>query len=195
MTHLSESEFVELAEGALSAGRASHLDECAPCRKQAGTVRDALRAAAAVDVPEPSPLFWDHFSARVREALAAEPAIRPAWWRRRPAMAIASATAMALLVAVSIRELPRRAVTPPVASPAPAVTMVPATMESSDQPPNDAAWALLRAAASQMELDDAHEAGLTVRPGAVDKALLDLTPAERAALGHLLRDELKRPGA
>ena len=33
---------------------------------------------AEVEVPEPSPLFWDHLSARVRDAVAAEPARR--WW-------------------------------------------------------------------------------------------------------------------
>src|SRR5438128_377674 len=74
MSHLSPSEFVDHAEGTLDAARAGHLDTCDRCQSQASSVGDALRAAAAGDpVPEPSPLFWDHLSARVREAVAAEP--------------------------------------------------------------------------------------------------------------------------
>ena len=34
---------------------------------------------AAGEVPEPSPLFWNHLSARVRDAVAVEPIPR-AWW-------------------------------------------------------------------------------------------------------------------
>src|SRR5689334_13377184 len=32
-----------------------------------------------VDVPEPSPLFWDHLSQRVRTAVASEPVPQPRW--------------------------------------------------------------------------------------------------------------------
>jgi hypothetical protein len=52
---------------------------------------------------------------------------------------------------------------------------------------------LLRAAASDMELSDAHAAGLNVRPGSVESAVLDLTPVERTELERLLREELKHP--
>ena len=37
-----------------------------------------MSTAAQAEVPEPSPLFWDHFSARVRDAVAAEGAPRRA---------------------------------------------------------------------------------------------------------------------
>ena len=74
MSHLSPSEFVDLAEHALEPGRAAHAAACDACRAQAAIVRDALRMTAAVDaVPEPSPLFWEHFSARVREGIDAAP--------------------------------------------------------------------------------------------------------------------------
>src|SRR6185436_8662720 len=39
---------------------------------QLDELRAMLAAARDVDVPEPSPLFWDHLSARVSEAVAAE---------------------------------------------------------------------------------------------------------------------------
>ena len=45
-----------------------------------------MSAAAEVEVPEPSPLFWKHLSERVREAVAAEGVAAiavPAWgWAR-----------------------------------------------------------------------------------------------------------------
>ena len=73
MTHLAPDEFVDAADGVLSAARLQHVDACGLCRCELETVVDMLRAGAAGPVPEPSPLFWDHFSARVRKAIAAEP--------------------------------------------------------------------------------------------------------------------------
>ena len=194
MTHLSDSDFIDVAEGRLGADRSSHLERCERCRAQASDVRAALQAATAVDVPEPSPLFWTHLSARVREAIATEPVPHESRWRR-PIAALAWAAAIVLVTVVTLRELPRP-VAPEAPPPPESVASTPLGQDAPvDVAPTDAAWALLGAAASHMELDDAHEAGLTVRPSAVDKALLDLTPAERDALGHLLQDELKRPGA
>ena len=71
MTHLSESEFVDLAADALDPRRAAHVETCAPCREQRDALRAMLRDVSAVVVPEPSPLFWEHMSARVRDGMAA----------------------------------------------------------------------------------------------------------------------------
>ena len=38
-------------------------------------LRGAIEAAAEVSVPEPSPLFWNHLSERVRTAVAEEHAL------------------------------------------------------------------------------------------------------------------------
>src|SRR5437762_12868319 len=43
---------------------------------------DLLALLRDVDVPEPSPLFWDHLSQRVREAVANEPPPAPGWMNR-----------------------------------------------------------------------------------------------------------------
>jgi len=59
---------------------------------------------------------------------------------------------------------------------------------------DETAWAVLSAAAADMEIEDAHAAGMGVRPGAVDRAVVDLSPAERNELGRLLQSELKRSG-
>src|SRR5262245_8728068 len=85
MQHLSGDEFVDLVEGIVSDVDLPHLASCDRCRGQLADLRAALAMAAekeVVDVPEPSPLFWDHFSARVREAVANEPAPPDGWWQR-----------------------------------------------------------------------------------------------------------------
>ena len=195
MTHFSESEFVDFAEGVLTAGRSAHLDTCAACRSQAADVRAALEAATAVDVPEPSPLFWDHLSARIRQETRDVGRETRPLWRPAAVAVLGGVAALIVLVAISIRELPRRVGPTAPSKPSPvtaAVAPAGANGEPSlDPAATDAAWALLRAAASDMELDDASAAGLSVRPGVVDKAVLDLTPAERDALGRLLQDALK----
>jgi hypothetical protein len=193
MKHLSESEFVEVAEGAVKAAWAGHLETCERCRQQADAVRKTLLDAKALEVPEPSPLFWDHLSARVRRAVTEEPTPETFWWRR-PAIAVGWASALALLVAITMsqRPDPSQSIAPmPVASSSGHADESPMTEPAAD----DQAWALLRAAAADMEVEDARAAGLIPRPGAVDRAVFDLTPAERDALGRLLQDELKRPGA
>ena len=43
--------------------------------------------------------------------------------------------------------------------------------------------------------DDAHEAGITPRPGEVENAALQLNAAERIELGRLLDEDMKRNGA
>src|SRR5262245_49230164 len=93
MQHLSVDELVDLVdavdpvypvdpvdvvEGAASDARGDnvpHLASCDRCRDQLAALRAARTLAAekeVVEVPEPSPAFWDHFSARVREAVANE---------------------------------------------------------------------------------------------------------------------------
>jgi hypothetical protein len=70
--HLNADDLVELAEGARPESSAPHLAACPQCRAQLDELRAAMSALADLDVPEPSPLFWDHFSQRVHDAVAAE---------------------------------------------------------------------------------------------------------------------------
>lgn len=188
MRHLSPSEFIDFADGVLPAARAAHLDRCDACREQGGAVRLTMSAAEYAEVPEPSPLFWDHLSARVRADIGDAPPIRAPWWRR-PAAVLACATAAMLLVAVTIRQAPRRTdarVAAPIASEDTAADAA----EVSDP-----AWDLLVTAAGDLQIDDAHAVGFGVRAATLDSAVLELTPAEREELGRLLRDELKHSGA
>src|SRR5262249_18925978 len=72
--HLTPDELVDLAEGERPESSAPHLARCAACRAQLAEMRGTWAAAADADVPEPSPLFWDHFSQRVHDAVAADAA-------------------------------------------------------------------------------------------------------------------------
>ena len=69
--HLSRTEFVDLIESAaaLPVERAQHVEACAQCRAEAEMLRAVASLAVADEAPGPSPLFWDHFSARVAEQL------------------------------------------------------------------------------------------------------------------------------
>src|SRR5256885_17264553 len=70
--HLNADELVDLAEGARPESSTPHLAACPQCRAQLAELRATMSAVADVHVPEPSPLFWDHFSQRVHDAAAAE---------------------------------------------------------------------------------------------------------------------------
>jgi hypothetical protein len=70
--HLNAEALVDIAEGTRPESAAPHLAACEACRAQLRELRAMMSAAQDVDVPEPSPLFWDHLSSRVSEAVAAE---------------------------------------------------------------------------------------------------------------------------
>lgn len=199
MSHFSPGEFVDFAEGTLDASRASHLSACDACRAQASSVRDALRMTGAPDlVPEPSPLFWEHLSARIRDGVASErPAFAFGFGGLRLHPMAATLTTMALAVAIFSAALLTRhsretgAPEPIAAATSPVVSAVPETDVAFDAPDNDV-WTVLTAAAADMQLDDARAAGIAVQPATVDRAVQRLSAAELAELGRLLQSELRR---
>jgi hypothetical protein len=60
-----------------------------------------------------------------------------------------------------------------------------------DATATDDGWALVADAVGQLDWDTAMEAGVTMEPGAVDRAVVDLSPDERRALTALLEAELR----
>ena len=205
MKHLSESEFVDLVDGTLASGRVAHLDACDACRAAADGLRDVLARAADVTVPEPSPLFWEHFSARVRDDLQRAPAVEPSrWlgWADDPTVKWAMAGALLTLLLVSgvwVSLWRTSATVPGRVAPTKIATTSGAEPEADavhpDTPESDEAWALVRTVADELRWDDAAEEGLGVRPDAAERALATLTRDERSELALLLEAETKRPGA
>jgi len=206
MTHLSPAEFVDLVDGTLAASRAAHVESCDDCRTRAGLVRSMLREAQTVEVPEPSPLFWDHFSDRVRGAVAEERRARRAagWFSwssdvTRRFVPVAAAAAFVVVLVVSA-VMTRRAAEAPGAlaarNPAsPAAHLVAPADDAALDAANSEVWDVLTAAAADMQIEDAREAGMTVRPGAIDRAVQKMAPDELNELGRLLQSELKHSGA
>jgi hypothetical protein len=166
--HLTPSQFVQAAEDTLDARGAAHLGSCDECRQTVDGLRAALLDAAGVDVPEPSPLFWNGFSARVRAATAEVPAPR-AWWKPASWIAIGSLSAAAIVLAVSLR-------TPP------------GDRSPSIDSPAAEGWTEVVQLAAQLSLDDVEQLAES------DTTLLieDLTPDEQAIFVQLLERELER---
>jgi hypothetical protein len=202
MTHLSDAELVDAAEGTVAPARAAHVEQCASCTATVGRLGATLKAAAVDrDVPEPSPLFWDHLSARVQDAIAADPRPEPApfvWLggiRRLAPLAAIAVIVAALWSPLSTRWRPR----PDAALPG--VSVAPVTSSVDHEQPLDAfdpktseVWDVLTAAAADLELDAAHEAGMAVQPAAIDRAVQGLNADELHELGRLLQTELRRAG-
>ena len=69
MTHLTSDELIDAMEGR---GEVPHLATCEHCRRELAELSSVLAEAKQLSVPEPSPLFWQHFSERVRTAIDSE---------------------------------------------------------------------------------------------------------------------------
>ena len=191
MRHFTESEFIDLLEGSLPAERVRHQDECAMCRTQIDQLRAALASGSSADVPEPSPLFWNHFAQRVDQGIGSIDA-RAGWLATLTSirgLTAAGAIAALVLIAVMSRETGHNEITPaatPVAIADP--------LFEPDAPGSDDGWEAVREAAEHTAWDDAHAAALAPRPDAADRAIDSLTEAERAKLLALLAEDLKKSG-
>jgi hypothetical protein len=179
--HLSPQEFVEAIEGTLVRARLDHLSACGECQTDVRELGELVATIeSATPVPEPSPLFWNHFSARVREATTAAPPAKPSWWASnwRPVAAVlAGAGAIALVLL--LRPVPTAPLSPE-----------PATTQAVAEPPIDPGpWELVMGIASGLSIDDV-ESVATPRAGTVDAAMNDLTPAQRAQLARMLQAEI-----
>jgi hypothetical protein len=190
MNHLTAAELVDLLDGQLAPDRARHAESCEMCRAQIDGLRATLLRSAEATVPEPSPLFWDHLSARVREHIAADaPADRRArfsWIRAHRWLMVAGGTAAMVLVTTHwitesdlnlFRHAPQQ------------------TVDLLDDAEGEKAWAAVREAAEDIAWEDAQEAGITAPPGSAEDAMTRLTDKERERLITLLEEELKRTGA
>lgn len=192
--HLTPEQLIDIAEGTIPAASASHLATCEACGRQLADLRAMMSAVAAVDVPEPSPLFWDHLSARVSDAVAVEPPPNGWNWWLRAAMPFALATAAALAIAFV---MVTRLIAPPVLP-------TPATGSVAVRPPavaspgetlapdvTDPSLSLVADLAEDIGWDQVREAGLAPR-GSADHAVTHLSEGELQQLRDLLQEAMTK---
>ena len=193
MKHLTAIEIVDLLDGCLDPQRAAHLDDCGMCRAQTDQLRATLERAA-LDVPEPSPLFWDHFSAQVRGRIETQRVERSGffgWLSAWPRTALATCAALVLLTMAGVT------VWRPVNEPYAGERIPPSSADALfvDDVMADEAWAEVRKAAERVGWDEANQAGITAPPGTAERAIGELSDRERREFISLLEAEMKRSGA
>jgi negative regulator of sigma E activity len=184
--HLTPVESIDALDGTLPEDRRAHLDQCARCRADVSALADTAGDIGHGDVPEPSPLFWDHQSRRIAAAISTEPESRPSWLPRLAWSGVAAAALIAALLVFVPHRSPSGADTATRTAAVSTPTGQPADIEG------DRAWTLLTTVGSDLDEDSAVEA-LHPSPGTIDEAVNDLEPNERAVLAALLREALK-PG-
>ena len=191
MAHLTPDHLLDVADGTRTDSEFAHLQSCAVCARQLAGLRDVIRDAKDVTVPEPSPLFWDHLSARVRRAVAEDDrsTVLPGyWWRWAAAAAAVGALVFVIrpLVPLSTRGIPG---TPSAVS----ADLTPRNnLRAFD---DDPALALLADLSAGLDWEAAAEAGLVPARDAVDSVVFDLSDEERVELHRLLKEALAGAGA
>jgi hypothetical protein len=193
MRHLTPEELIDLAEGTRPESSRPHLSTCERCRRELADMRAMRQAAADVEIPEPSPLFWEHFSARVHESISSESAAPQRWSvaglsssRRTISLALGAFGAAAIVAILAVRAAHAPETFPPPTSVASLNDRIP----SGDDPSLD----LVADLTADIDWETANEVGFVSHEGAVEKALTQLTDAERVELQRLLEQELRSAG-
>jgi len=202
--HLNVDELIDLAEGTRPEASAPHLAGCDRCREQLGELRAMLSRVEGtqIDVPEPSPLFWDHLSDRVRAAVAAGPVPRRSWadalaWQRL-VMPLTAAAVASLLIALGVGSrvmapapAVHRSLAPAAAPPA---SNAPADVWADPVPDDDQSLMLVASLTEHLDLDAAGEAGLAPG-GSAEHAVTHMSDDDLRELRRVLKEELARSGA
>ncbi len=189
MRHLPPEVLLDIAENARLESSAPHLATCASCREQIDAARRVLMLVGTMEAPEPSPLFWDHLSTRVRDAVAAEAApqtAQPWGWRSWRLTAVVSAAVVVLSVVLIFKGGPA-SVPVPVPAEGDAVASAGAEIASLQDDPS---LSLIADLAGELDWDGAAEAGFMVGSGTAEGAIPGLSIEERAELRRLLTEEL-----
>ena len=191
MTHLDDERLLDAAEGRLARAAVAHLETCASCRAQVGELQDVLAQVALVEEPAPSPLFWEHFRARVSaglEPVSQLPAPRiPFGFRWLSGAALAVTLALVTFAAIATRSSSGAGDAPLLTAEAPRPRE-----DALEDLAEDEAWMLVRSLADDLDYDTAREAGVTPAPGALERAAAELSASEQSALIDLLEQEMKR---
>lgn len=196
MNHLTRDERLLALDGALEPARLAHVAACPACRRDVEGLGQVVARVRAVDVPEPSPLFWDHLASRVGDAIAREPVPvrQPGWWSPRLVWAAAALVVTAAGAGYLARSRPlppapavAQVVAPalhPGTGPASGVAATSAPSLDAEAPPDDG-WVLIAAM-----VDDADAEALTPQAGQSELSISALSDDERTALARELAAEL-----
>lgn len=183
MTHLTSDQFIDAIDAKVALPRAAsaHLAGCDACRTEQASLAEALGEARAVPMPEPSPLFWDHFSQRVRAVTSDEQLPVPALgWRASGWRAVLAGALVAgvLTVVFVLRPAPVRQ--------APPVNQLTVATSGDAQTSDDHGLLGVAILASDLKTDELQQ---IARPSedATAAAIEDLTPAQRAELVRLIK--------
>jgi hypothetical protein len=218
VSHLSAEELVDAVEGTLAPVARTHLESCPACGQEVAQLSAVLAETARVAVPEPSPLFWKHFSTRVRDAIVAEPHGK-AWlprWFEWPVLAPLAGLGVLVLALMSAVD---RSVPAPHAPDAPGVLTSAASASARgtsgelrrelaeaasgrgagpveiDSIAIDTAWEVLSDVVGPLDVEAAQEAGIATALGTADRFVLQLTQSEQEELVQLLQQEVGRVGS
>ena len=179
MTHLTPDELIDAVDETLTPERHAHLAACEACRRSVDALSDTLDDAKQASVPEPSPLFWNHFSERVRVAIDDAPSSPWPGWLRWQVLAPLGAVALiilGLMIAVPKQEPSSIAI-----------------VDAAPVEPSATAdtWVMVESLVGDIDLDTASAAGV-IEPGVAEQAVLQLTAEEQQELTRLLKAELQR---
>ena len=141
-----------------------------------------------VDVPEPSPLFWDHLSQRVRTAVASEPVPQSRWALNWIWLGGIAATLAVLMIAFSVTVHRSASSGGSIAVPHDAVEATNAIAPQLPPIEDDLSLAVVGEVAAQMDWADT---GLSVTPEAAERAFSQLSQDEQRAAIELLEQEIK----
>ena len=197
--HLTPDDLVDLAEGTRPESSAPHLASCATCRAQLNEMRAMMSAVADLDVPEPSPLFWDHFSQRVHDAVEADAgsgnwrSVLAAFGGARAFQAsiLVVATLIIVVLAMSRTKAPFTPRPPAIAVAGSRDVWTDGVAPDADA---DASLTLVASLTAGMDLESASEAGLA-HDDTAEHAVTHMSDSELRELQKLLKEEMARSGA
>jgi hypothetical protein len=173
--HVADESLPDLASGLGSDAERSHAAACPACASRVAGVRSALQAARSVEVPEPSPLYWEAMRRSVGRRIDDEPRARASWaW-------LASLAGAAAVVAVVVLDTGRTR-TPSSATPAPRLAAWSALPAAEDDPSLVVLEGFASEEAGLAALDDARDLGTF---------LAGLTDEDDKTLADSLRGDAK----
>ena len=180
MTHLTSQQLVDAIEGGLAPVHVSHLDACDACQREVARLRSVVADLGAGDVPEPSPLFWDHFRQRVRTATIAEPVPGAPGWHGILSPMTAAGLALAAMAIMFVMR------TGPVVAPQVALGTAGVAGDEAVASGDDESLVFVARIAASLSSEDLQQAARPSADGA-DAALDQLSASQRAELVRLIK--------